>query len=172
MDQLAPAHVHPPHRTLRHPDPELPLHDERKATLSDLARHEGDSFGYEYDFGDSWEHDILLEKLIAAEPGGRYPACVAGERACPPEDCGGTPGYEELIDILADPGHDEHEDMLRWLGIDNGHDFDPARFDVDDANRRLDATVLAASRIAWQKGPPGHGQEATNVFGVEVLAPA
>jgi hypothetical protein len=137
------------HHTGRYgiPDPELPLHDERKITLSDLARREGDSFGYEYDFGDGWEHDILLEKLIAAEPDGRYPACVAGDRACPPEDCGGTPGYQELVEILADPGRGEHEDMLRWLGIDNGHEFDPARFDVDEANRRLDATVLAASRI-------------------------
>jgi len=137
------------HHTGRYgvPDPELPLHDERKTTLFDLANREGDSFGYEYDFGDSWQHEILLEKLIVAEPGGRYPVCVAGDRACPPEDCGGTPGYEELIEILADAGHDGHEDMLRWLGIEKGDDFDPARFDVDEANQRLDATIHAALRI-------------------------
>jgi len=128
------------------PDWDLPLHDERTATLSDLSSREGDSFGYEYDFGDGWEHDILLEKLVAAESGGRYPVCVAGERACPPEDCGGIGGYEELIDILADSGREGHEDMLRWLGIENGHDFDPARFDIDEANRRLDAAVRASSR--------------------------
>ena len=97
--------------------------------------------GYEYDFGDSWEHEILLEKLVPAEPGGRYPTCVAGERACPPEDCGGTPGYQDLIDTLADPDHPEHEDMLQWLGIDKGSDFDPTHFDPADANRRLDAVV-------------------------------
>lgn len=144
------SHLHMfTHHTGRYgvPDWDLPLHDERAATLSDLASREGDSFSYEYDFGDGWEHDILLEKLVPAEPGGRYPVCVAGEHACPPEDCGGTGGYAELIAILADPGNERHEDMLQWLGIENGHDFDPARFDVEEANRRLDAAVRAASRI-------------------------
>jgi hypothetical protein len=128
------------------PDPDLPLHDERKATLSDLAVRDGDAFGYEYDLGDSWDHEVLLEKLVPAEPGGRYPVCLDGARACPPEDCGGTGGYEELIDTLADPNHPDHQDMLRWLGIEKGADFDPARFDPTDANRRLDAVVLAATR--------------------------
>lgn len=127
------------------PDPDLPLHDERRAALRDLAGSEGDTFGYEYDLGDSWEHEVLLEKLIPAEPGGRYPACLAGARACPPEDCGGTPGYEQLIDTLADPNHPEHHDLLQWLGIEKGADFDPARFDPADANRRLDAAVHAAT---------------------------
>lgn len=130
------------------PDPDLPLHDERDATLRDLAGCEGDAFGYEYDLGDSWEHEVRLEKLATAELGGRYPCCVAGARACPPEDCGGTLGYVELIDALADPNHPSHHDMLRWLGIDKGTDFDPAQFDPADANRRLDAVVLAAARTA------------------------
>ncbi len=128
------------------PDPDLPLYDERKATLRDLAGRDGDTFGYEYDLGDSWEHEILLEKLVPAEPGGRYPACLDGARACPPEDCGGTPGYEQLIDTLADPNHPDHQDMLQWLGIEKGTDFDPARFDPTDANRRLDTVVHAATR--------------------------
>jgi hypothetical protein len=128
------------------PDPDMPLLDERTATLQDLVANEGDSFTYEYDFGDSWDHEILLERWIDAEQGVCYPACVAGARARPPEDCGGTPGYSELIEILANPGHPDHDDMLRWLGIENGSDFDPARFDVDEANRRLDATVRALSR--------------------------
>jgi hypothetical protein len=130
------------------PDQDLPLHDQRKSSLRDLARREGDTLGYEYDLGDSWEHEIRLEKLVPAEPDGRYPACVAGERACPPEDCGGTHGYQELIATLADSDHPEHEDMLHWLGIDKGSDFDPARFDLDDANRRLDAVVHGAFRTA------------------------
>jgi hypothetical protein len=127
------------------PDPDLPLHDERKATLNDLAVRDGDAFGYEYDLGDSWDHEVLLEKLVPAEPGGRYPVCLDGAGACPPEDCGGTGGYEELIDTLADPNHPDHQDMLRWLGVEKGVDFDPARFDPAAANRRLDAVVLAAT---------------------------
>jgi hypothetical protein len=127
------------------PDPDLPLHDERNATLNDLAVRDGDAFGYEYDLGDSWDHEVLLEKLVPAEPGGRYPVCLDGAGACPPEDCGGTGGYEELIDTLADPNHPDHQDMLRWLGVEKGVDFDPARFDPAAANRRLDAVVLAAT---------------------------
>lgn len=128
------------------PDFDLPLHDERKALLRDLARREGDTLGYEYDLGDSWEHEILLEKLVPADPNSRYPTCVAGEGACPPEDCAGTPGYQDLIATLADPDHPDHEDMLQWLGIDKGSDFDPTRFDPDDANRRLDAVMRGAFR--------------------------
>jgi Plasmid pRiA4b ORF-3-like protein len=123
------------------------LHDERKATLRDLASGEGDTFGYEYDLGDSWEHEVLLEKLVPAEPGRRYPSCLDGARACPPEDCGGTGGYEQLIDALADPRHPDHDDLLHWLGMEKGTDFDPARFDPADADRRLDAVILAATRM-------------------------
>lgn len=130
------------------PDPDLPLRDERKATLRDLAGREGDSFTYEYDFGDGWDHQLLLERWLGAEQDVRYAACAAGERACPPEDCGGTPGYAELVGILADPGHPDHDDMLRWLGIDDGRGFDPTRFDVDEADRRLDATVRDLSSAA------------------------
>jgi hypothetical protein len=138
------SHLHMfSHQTGRYgiPDFDLPLHDERKASLRDLASREGDTLGYEYDLGDSWEHEILLEKMISADPNRRYPNCVAGERSCPPEDCGGAPGYQNLIATLADPGHPDHEDMLRWLGIGKGSDFDPTRFDLADANRRLDAVV-------------------------------
>jgi len=128
------------------PDPDLPMHNERNATLRNLAGREGDTFGYEYDFGDSWDHQVLLEKLAPAEPGGRYPRCLAGARACPPEDSGGTGGYAELIDTLADSNHPQHHDMLRWLGLEKGTEFDPARFDLAEANRRLDAVVLSAAR--------------------------
>src|SRR6266540_3653023 len=74
------------------PDPELAFRDERKATLHDLIPREGGRARYTYDFGDDWEHEILVEKLLVAEPGLRYPLCVAGEGACPPEDCGGAWG--------------------------------------------------------------------------------
>ena len=97
------------------------------------------------DYG--WDHEVLLETLVPAEPDGRYPACLGGARACPPEDCGSTGGYEQLVDTLADPAPPpDHHDLLQWLGIDKCTDFDPARFDLADADRRLDAVVLAATR--------------------------
>ncbi|MFC7532186.1 plasmid pRiA4b ORF-3 family protein [Actinoplanes sp. GCM10030250] len=125
---------------------DFPLRDESKAAFRDLAAREGDTFGYEYDFGDSWTHEVLLEELVSAEPTGRYPACTDGARACPPEDCGGTTGYQELLDALADPHHTDHDDLRRWLGLEQGADFDPARFDPADANRRI-ATVMIAGRL-------------------------
>jgi hypothetical protein len=125
------------------PDPELGFLDERKATLRDLASGEGGRVRYTYDFGDDWEHDVVVEKLLAAEPGMGYPVCVAGAGACPPEDCGGGWGYTHLREILADPTDEEHDDMLAWLGLEKAADFDPHRFDVDEANRALSAVGAA-----------------------------
>ncbi len=79
---------------------------------------------YDYDFGDNWEHNLLLEKIIARDPDQKYPLCMAGERACPPEDCGGIWGYEDLLKIMKDPSHDEHDRMMEWLDSN----FDPERF--------------------------------------------
>ena len=124
------------------PDPELRLRDEREATLGDLIPRKGGRAYYLYDFGDDWEHELLVEKRLAAEPGMAYPVCVAGEGACPPEDCGGPWGYEHLREVLADPTSDEHEDMLAWLGLDKGNDFDPHRFDLNQVNR---SPALAAT---------------------------
>jgi Plasmid pRiA4b ORF-3-like protein len=126
------------------PDPELGFRDERKATLRDLAGGEGGRVRYTYDFGDDWKHDVVVEKLLAAEPGMGYPVCVAGAGACPPEDCGGVWGYAHLREILADPADEEHDDMLAWLGLGKAADFDPDRFDVDMANRAL--TAVGAAR--------------------------
>jgi len=85
------------------PDPELAFRDERRATLGDLILREGGGARYTYDFGDDWEHEIVVEKVLAAEPGVPYPGCVAGAGACPPEDCGGVWGYEHLREVLATP---------------------------------------------------------------------
>jgi len=126
------------------PDPELGYRDERKATLRDLIPHEGGQARYTYDFGDDWEHEVVVEKLLAAEPGMGYPVCVTGAGACPPEDCGGAWGYAHLREILADPADEEHDDMLAWLGLEKAGDFDPHRFDVDKANRAL--TAVGAAR--------------------------
>ena len=94
---------------------------------------------YEYDFGDSWEHTILVEKELPLEAGVTYPRCVAGRRACPPEDCGGVWGYAHLIEVMADPKHPEHEEMREWLG----GPLDPEAFDLDEVNRRLAGEYVA-----------------------------
>ncbi|MGQ0654682.1 MAG: plasmid pRiA4b ORF-3 family protein [Betaproteobacteria bacterium] len=87
---------------------------------------------YEYDFGDGWEHDIVLEDILPHEPKQTYPRCIAGERACPPEDCGGVPGYEHLVEVLRRPKHPEHAESVEWLKghARNYHPFDPDRFNA------------------------------------------
>lgn len=121
------------------PDPDLGLGhaDEAAVRLLDLLSAPGDKLRYTYDFGDGWEHDLQLEEILPETPGSTYPSCVAGKGACPPEDCGGTWGYAELKDILADPGHEQHQDMLDWLGLDSSDAFDPRTFSIDHVNARL-----------------------------------
>jgi hypothetical protein len=87
------------------------------------------SFTYTYDFGDNWEHKIDFEKVLTVEVGVTYPICVKGKRACPPEDCGGIWGYEELLETLADPEHEEYEEMTDWVESMTGGPFDPEEFD-------------------------------------------
>jgi Plasmid pRiA4b ORF-3-like protein len=88
---------------------------------------------YEYDFGDGWEHVVLLEKVLPPEQGVDYPRCTAGKRACPPEDVGGVWGYESFLETIRDPSHPEHDDMLEWAG----GEFDPEQFDLNAANEAL-----------------------------------
>jgi hypothetical protein len=107
------------------PDPELGFNDERAVSLGELLRDVGDRLLYTYDFGDDWEHEVTVEKLLDANPDAAYPVLVAAKGACPPEDCGGPWGYAELKEILADPSHDRHEEMLEWLELDDASAFDP-----------------------------------------------
>jgi hypothetical protein len=125
------------------PDPELGHASDRKVLLSQVLSGPGDRLGYTYDFGDDWEHDIVLEETRSAVPEETYPSCVAGKGACPPEDCGGAWGYAGLKEILADPVHEDHQDMLEWLGLDAGKDFDPKKFSVTDVNARLSPLAKA-----------------------------
>jgi len=71
---------------------------------------------YIYDFGDNWEHEVCLEKILLRETGVRYPKCIDGARACPPEDCGSIPGYENLLTIMRNPEDDQYDEMVEWLG--------------------------------------------------------
>jgi hypothetical protein len=109
--------------------------DATATRLSDLmpARAKAVRFRYEYDFGDSWNHIVLVEKILPAEPGQRYPICVKGKMCCPPEDCGGVGGYFDFVKAMADPKHPEHEDLKEWYG----DDFDPEAFDIDEVNQML-----------------------------------
>ena len=89
---------------------------------------------YEYDFGDSWQHEIVLEKILEPEPNVAYPRCIEGARACPPEDVGGIWGYGDFLVAISDPNHADHDEMLEWIG----GEFDPEKFSVDEVNKELE----------------------------------
>jgi hypothetical protein len=97
----------------------------------------GDKADYNYDFGDYWEHQVVLEDIVPRTPGTKYPLCLAGERACPPEDCGGVGGYEHLLHVLRTPRHKEHNSMLEWLGRNfDPEDFSPEKVHFDNPKER------------------------------------
>ena len=108
------------------------MHDEQDHRINKLLQ-EGDSFEYIYDYGDYWEHEIFVEKIIPPKEGVYYPVCTYGERACPPEDCGGPGGYEELLEVLKDTEHEEYEHYSEWVGSS----FDPEKFDSEKTDRLL-----------------------------------
>ncbi|GJD22949.1 plasmid pRiA4b ORF-3 family protein [Rivularia sp. IAM M-261] len=116
------------------PDDDLSMRDEKNIKLSSLIGYsEKVKFSYMYDFGDSWEHEILIEKILLSAPNTYYPVCIAGKRACPPEDCGGVWGYAELLTILSDSENPEYEEKIEWLE----GEFDPEYIDLGDINSRL-----------------------------------
>ena len=102
-------------------------------TLDHMLAGRRIKFRYEYDMGDSWIHQIKVEKVFAPDPDVQYPCCTGGERACPPEDCGGFPGYMHLLEAMADSKHPEHDEMLEWIG----EEWDPEAFDLDAVNKVL-----------------------------------
>ncbi len=89
-------------------------------------------FEYEYDFGDGWEHEVLFEGCLQAEKGTRYPLCVEGERACPPEDVGGGSGYRKYLKTLSNPDHREWEETSDWRGP-----YRPEHFDAQAATKAM-----------------------------------
>lgn len=114
---------------------------EAKVTLRRVAPEIGAVFRYWYDFGDSWWHSVLLERVSPPDPAFDRPVCVGGKSACPPEDVGGMEGYREMLAALRNPWHRERESYLLWLG----RRFEPGYFDVEEANTELD-------RIPWRPG--------------------
>lgn len=113
---------------------EEPDRDESKATLAQVVPLQGTQFAYEYDFGDSWEHQVIVEKILPSDPASAGKAlCLSGARACPPEDCGGVWGYGDLLKIIKDPKHEDHGSIMEWLG----GKFDPKAFDLGSVNLHL-----------------------------------
>jgi hypothetical protein len=90
-------------------------------------------FGYQYDFGDSWQHEVLFEGIVPAEAKTKYPLCVDGARACPPEDCGGIGSYAYFLEAIQDPEHERHDELVQWVG----GEFDPEAFDATKATREM-----------------------------------
>jgi Plasmid pRiA4b ORF-3-like protein len=89
--------------------------DERKSRLSSVLGKPGAEALYTYDFGDGWEHDIVVEKVLPPETGMRYPACVDGKLHCPPEDCGGILGFHDFLDAISNRLHPRHKEMRDWI---------------------------------------------------------
>ena len=106
--------------------------DERRVKLSKILKYVGMQFEYRYDFGDGWEHDLLLEAVLMAEPGAVYPRCISAARNAPPEDVGGSPGYQEYLEALRDRMHPRHRELRDWRGP-----FDPDFCSLDLLNERL-----------------------------------
>lgn len=119
---------------LEDPFEELDFEDSTQTRLCDLVPKNGQRFRfvYEYDFGDCWQHEILFEGCLRAEKGKRYPICLEGARACPPEDVGGVGGYSKYLEAMADPKHEEHEDSMAWRGP-----YDPEAFDAEKTTKKM-----------------------------------
>jgi hypothetical protein len=119
------------------PDPDGELGetvDEASVTLREIVANRTATFRFLYDFGDDWDHTVKIERLdVEPLPGVDYPTCISGERACPPEDCGGVPGYLNLLKALNDPTHEEHQELRSWVGPR----FNAAAFNVTKLNAAL-----------------------------------
>lgn len=112
---------------------ELETLDERKLKMSQITGRRIKKFGYEYDMGDGWRHTILIEKTLPAIAGVKYPRCIDGKRACPPEDCGGPWGYGDFVEAIQNRKHKRHRELIEWIG----GEFDPEKFDLELVNEEL-----------------------------------
>jgi len=116
-------------------------------TIDEMLAGRRVKFRYVYDMGDSWLHEIKVEKVFTPEPDAAYPRCTGGARACPPEDCGGFPGYSRLLEVIGNPKHPEHEEMLDWVG----EEWDPEAFNLDAVNTALKPRRRKSGKAAKRK---------------------
>lgn len=117
------------------PEYDFEVRNEATVKLNTVISGEKFKFLYAYDMGDYWEHEVLVEKVLPREAEQRYPICLTGKRACPPEDCGGVWGYASFLEAIQNSDHPEHEEMLEWVG----GEFDPNEFDLDEINECLES---------------------------------
>ena len=122
------------------PDDDMDMEDERPIKLDTVLKNEKAHIMYEYDFGDGWIHRITLEKKLPTDAKQIYPLLIQGKGACPPEDCGGVWGYEDLKEKMSNPDHEEYEEMLEWLGVE---EFDPNEFDLKQHQKDMMASYKA-----------------------------
>ncbi len=125
------------------PDPdnefnELDFKNSKRTKLCNVIREKNSIFLYEYDFGDSWEHQMLVEDVLERVPEKQYLLCIAGENSCPHEDSGGPYGYAEMMEIIRNPSHEEYRSTKIWLG----KGFNPRKFDLAAVNKKLSKTHL------------------------------
>lgn len=138
------------------PDPDADWTDDfldaRKARLDDVLEDIGTKkIKYLYDFGDGWEHSIMIERLADREPGVLYPRLIEVRGRCPPEDCGGPFGYAELLDAIADPKHERHAELTEWIG----DEFDPAADDAEALIAEVAALAKSWSPKSARRRPKG-----------------
>lgn len=112
--------------------------DENMVKVSAVLEKVKQKVVYEYDFGDGWEHELVLEKILEPDGGVQYPVCTGGKRRCPPEDCGGIGGYRHMLTVIKDPTHPEHLEMLEWAP----EGFDAEEFEPDEVNAAFRAANL------------------------------
>jgi hypothetical protein len=134
------------------PDPDDTMYerkvvDESRVPLAEVVPRVGTEFTYLYDFGDSWEHDLILEAILLPETNAQYPTCIDGKRRTPPEDVGGVAGYEEYLAVLADPENEEHGNTLRWRGPFNPEVFEPVQVNQDLRNKFRSRKLAKSSSL-------------------------
>lgn len=135
------------------PDDERKIIDDKRTRIHAVLQGVGTELEYVYDLGDYWQHDLLLEAILQPAPDTTYPRCIAGGRSCPPEDVGGSGGYENYLAAMADPEHEEHEDMMAWRGP-----FAPEAFSVEKVNRELEKKFRPVrKRSVQQPKAANHG---------------
>jgi hypothetical protein len=130
-------------------NPELGIRNAERVRLREVAERPGTSFQYVYDFGDNWRHQVNVRSIRATQPGESVPQLLEGARACPPEDVGGIPGYEEFLRVMADPNDPEHDEMADWAG----GDWDPEAFDLKAHRPLLAASIRNTGRGRGGWGP-------------------
>lgn len=115
-------------------------YDAEDTAMSEVLDKPKAKIKYTYDMGDSWEHEVVLEKILPAQPNTHYPLCINGAGACPPEDCGGVWGYAQMLETIEDPKAEDYADMREWLGLEEGEKYDPTLFDIEEVNAHFKAT--------------------------------